>query len=261
MIRQTQLEITWDGPIPSLAEQRISLSLFGPALNHLLVATRRIASNMVSKALEPAETGRFANEARQVDVEIAGVLNNSSGVSAVLTFQSPDAQQPLFNQLTEAVGVEFLESIEEEANGHLKNSSVRRYLQALPYALTRQKYFLHENGRAIKTVVVGAMNLARIGFNLPELREVTGRVSGVSFSPAPDEVRIRSDVGHVTALASPQNVQRALDLRETVVRAVIVSEQTGDRLLSLEDTSLPRYRPDPEYFLFKKWEKALRELA
>ena len=263
MITQTQLEIIWDGPIPSLNEHRVSLSLFGPALNNMLTAVRRIASNMVSSALEPAETGRFAKEAHQIDVEIDAVVGSSGGVAAVLTFQSPDLQQPLFNQLTEAVGTEFLESVISESQGFIKNSAVRNYLHSLPPALTSQRYHLHDNGRTIKTVQIGAMNLARLELDLPELKQIVGRIIGVSFSPAPHEVRVTETQSAriTTASSSARQVEQALELRELEVRATVLSSPVGDRLLSLEDASLPKSRADAGYFLFKKWEKALKELA
>jgi len=75
-------------------------------------------------------------------------------------------------------------------------------------------------------------------------------------------VRLKYEDGSFTAQASASQVQQALDLRQAVVRALVLNTgASGYRLLSIEDTALPYYRPDQEYFLFNKWEKALRELA
>jgi hypothetical protein len=180
----------------------------------------------------------------------------------MLTFQSPDEQQPLFNLLTETVGIELLEAIEAETQGHLKNSAVRRYLKVLPYGLVSQTYHLHENGRSIKKIRVGAMNLPDPTLDLPSLEEIVGKVAGVGFDPGPNEIRLKSDASQVTLLATPEQVQQALDLRNAPVRAIALCDITGSRrLIWMEDSTLPRYRPDPEYFLYGKWAKALQDLS
>src|SRR5213076_1312130 len=100
MAKNTQLEIVWTGQIQSLIEHRISLGAFADPLSNLLAAARRIASNMVGDALEePANVGRLAKEAHQIDIEIDAVIGSSAGVSTVMTFQAENTQQPLFDDM------------------------------------------------------------------------------------------------------------------------------------------------------------------
>ncbi len=74
---ETQLKIVWDGDTPGLAQHRLSLAEFGPALNRMLIAMRRIASGIVTQAQEGGDTGlrggRLAKLASQLDLEITGV--------------------------------------------------------------------------------------------------------------------------------------------------------------------------------------------
>ena len=266
MAKETQLEIIWTGPLPSLERHRVSLSAFSDPLCHLLAAARRIASNMVSDALEPADTGRLAKEAHQIDIEIGGVVGNSSGVSTFMTFQPPDLggakQQPLFNLLTENVGNALIDALEAESQGNLKNSGVRRYLQSLPSILTRQSYRLHENGRAIRHIVIDAMHLPEALPELPFLCEVIGSVIGVGFEPGRPEVKFKSEDGAlVTIVASANQVEKALELRSARVRALILRHGLKSRLMSMEDTSTPPFRANPEIHLFRKWDGLLRRLA
>jgi len=240
----------------------VSLSAFGEPLYLLLAAAKRIASNMVSEALEPANVGRLAKEAHQLDIEIGSVIGNSGGVATVMTFQADNAQQPLFNDLTENVGIVLLDAIDAERQGILKHASVRHYLQSLPTLLTHQTYVLHENGREIKRLDFGSMHLPEMPPELPYVVEIIGRVIGVGFDPGRSEVRFKAKEEQVTVPATPVQVQKALDYRSAEVRALILRHGPfKSRLLKLEDATLPRTRGDRETYIFKKWDGLLQRLA
>jgi hypothetical protein len=259
MAKIIQLEIVWDGPLPSLMEHRVSLNAFADPLCNLLSAARRIASNMVSDALEPAATGRLAKAAHQIDIELTGVIGNSGGVATVMTFQSNNSQQPLFNDMTENVGTALLDAIDAERQGILKNLGVRKYLQSLPSILTRQSYNLHENGRSIRHFEFGTMALPETPTELPYLMELSGRISGVGFEPW--EVRIKSDETRTIVPATQKQVERALEYRNTEVRALILRHGLKSKLLKLEENSAVRFRPDPETHIFARWNNLLQRLA
>lgn len=264
MSNTTQLEIVWDGPLASLNSHRVSLSAFAEPMNLLLVAARRIASNMVSEALEPAETGRLAKEARQIDIELSSIIGNSGGFGAELTYTPPPkyaGQQPLFNFLTENVGVALLDAIERESSGVLINAGVRKYLQSLPSTLTKQKYNLHENGRHIKSVEIGPMSISQSVDELPCLAQAVGRIVGVGFEPGRPEVRIKSEDNQITIPATAKQVERALEFRAVDVKAVWLKNGPKSRLLKLYDVSLPGFHPDPEVYVFAKWNALLTRLA
>ena len=261
MAKDTQIEIQWAGPIQSLLEHRVSLSAFSEPLSNLLVAARRIASNMVGDALEPAETGRLAKEAHQIDIEISGVTRGSAGISAVMTFQAENTQQPLFDEMPESVGLVLLDAIDQESKGNLKNSAVRKYLRSLPSLLTGQSYYLHENGRSIKRVDIGAMKLPELPEELPHLAEIFGRIVGVGFEPGKPEIRIKSDDTQLTISATPKQIDKALEFRNCEVHALILRHGLKSRLMTLRDASLPYLQADGEEFIFKKWNNLLTRLA
>lgn len=264
MAANVQLDIVWDGPITGLAEHRISLTAFGPALTQLVAAAKRIASNAVMRAAEPSETGRLAKLAHGIDIQIGAITEGSGGVAGLLTFEAPVSyQENLFFSLPEKTGLELIESIEAESKGEFRNAAVRSYMRALPQTLTRQYYRLHENGRLIKEITLGAVTLPEGMLALPYLQELVGMVAGVGFDPGRDEVRFKTDdAASVTAAANEQQVNTALELRHQKVRALVLqTESVGARLLTLVDAETDRPHYSDEVYIFDKWGRALQELA
>jgi len=262
MADRTELKITWDGPIKGLEKHRLSLNAFSLALVQLIAAARRIASNIVTNAAEPAESGRLAAAARNLDIEITGIIEGSSGINALLTFEAPDTSQvEMFNEFAESVGIELLESIRAESEGKQRNAAVRKYLQALPEQLTRQEYNLSDNGRSIRDVLIGKMDLPKLMLEpLPLLIESQGKVTGVGFEPR-WEVKVKGEgVNQVTAIATEQQVNMALDMRSRNVRALFVSSASGYRLLVIEDERMQRDRPTLDQ-IFDRWDATFRALA
>lgn len=261
MPKNVQLEVVWDGPIQSLEEHRISLSLFAQPLENLLSAARRIASSMVNDATEDVTVGRLSNVARQIDIEIGSVVEGSSGIQALLTFKGEDPQFALFNDIAENVGIALLEAIESESRSRLKNYSVRKYLSSLPRELTAQRYNLHENGRPIKRVEIGKVHLAECPPTIPFVVEMQGRVIGVGFDPGKPEVRLKGQDAPLTVSATEEQVDKALALRRVDVRAIVLRHGTMARLLRIEKSSIPMDLGDREEIVYRKWDGLLRRLA
>ena len=262
MTARTELEIVWDGPVKGLADHRVSLTMFGQALDLLMKAARRIASQKLTDALEPADTGRLASSAKNLDIEITAVKQGSGGFATFLTFEIPDSSQALlFNQLPESVGIELLDAIHSEANGTHRNSAVRNYLKALPKELTRQTYRLHENGRPIRNVEVSKLQLPEQQSPLPAFVLAEGRVAGVGFDPGRCEVRIKGEDGfQLSAAATARQVDQALGLRSQNVHVVAVTTAAGARLLTIETDTMRVKRPSLDD-LFDQWEETYRALA
>lgn len=263
MADQVQLDITWDGPVNGLAEHRLSLSAFGPALEKLLAAAKRIASNLVTRAAEPSETGRLANLARAIDIEITGIKEGSAGPACLLTFDAPVSyQNSLFGSLPERTGLELIEAIQAESEGQMRNTPVRHFLRALPPGLSKQNYRLYEGTRLIKEVTLGQVALPEGMAALPYLQEVIGMVTGVGFDPGRDEVRIKTDdATHVTALAVVDQVEKALSLRHEKVRALLLHSEFGAKLLTLVDNESLRPAFSEERYIFEQWDHAFKVLA
>lgn len=260
-----QLDIVWDGEAPGLQDHRLSLGAFGDALTSLLAALRRIATNIVGNAMEgeTAEVGRLATAARQLDIQIEAIKGGSSGFVGVVSIHTPQGESmQLFNELPETAGTQLLEAVESESKGILKNSAVRRYLRALPSGVYRQVYVLHDNGREFKRVELGSMAISEVLSDLPYLAEVHGRIVGVGFEPGKNEVRIKSDEGtHLTLMASSLHVDNALVLRNSHIKALAVIQESGSRLLRLQEADKGWSVPSREDAIFKRWEGLLRRLA
>jgi len=262
----SQLRVRWDGDVPGIAERRLSLNAFGQALEALLAALRRIATQMVSTAVgaEHPRTGRFANVARQLDIEITNIEHNSTGFDSVVTFAQPPDELPLFADLPGRAVLELLDSIERESNGQPANWSVRKYLATLPTGVHRQVYELHENGTTQKRVELGDIKILELPQDLPILREFQGQVVGVGFEPGRSEVRIKTENMTTSLSAGPDAVERALTIRHDEVRTVSVHIGNKARLISLNRASDPRIeftREVVEEHLFKRWNDVLARLA
>jgi hypothetical protein len=262
----TRLEITYDGTVPGLSEHRLSLNAFGPSLNALLRALRRIATNMVGDAVggNDVAKGRLKAAAKSIDVELYGVGRGSSVVGGVITFAPPPSPQfPLFADVADRAAQEFLDSIELEARGVMRNSGVRGYLRSLPPGLTKHVYTYH-NTRSSRTVTLQDVSIPSVAVP-PVVREQLGVVVGVGFEPGRNEVRLRHPEGKTiqSFAATEDQVNRAIQFRGTVVRALVLIGGKS-RILRLEAADAGRYEPtveDREKLIFERWHGVLNELA
>jgi hypothetical protein len=260
-----ELKIVWDGDVPGLDKHRLSLGAFGEPLTTLLQALRRIASNIVGNAIEdqPAEVGRLASEARQLDIEITNLAQSSSGVDCEIAVRTPPRETiPMFQYLPRMAGMELLEAIDSERNGTPKHAQVRKYLRTLPFGLVRQLYLLRENGAEIKKVEFGSMVLAEPNLKAPHLTELRGYVIGVGFEPGRNEIRIKTETSpNLVFSATPQQVEKALSLREGQVKILAVAQDDRSRLLRIQEGRYPWPRASRDEAVFDKWNGLLTRLA
>jgi hypothetical protein len=263
-----ELRIVWDGDVPGVAEHRLSIAAFGEALNLLLAAYRRIASNMFGAAEEYAVTGRLHNLTHLLDVEIAAIEGTSTGIVAYATFhQEALAQIPFFvTDIPERAAAELVESIEEEGNGRPRNATVRKFLAALPRGLAHQRYEVRNGGGPLHApVVLGEMHLPAPSLvDLPYLFEFAGDVIGVGFEPGKSEVRVRTvNNEHWQFSASTALVERALALRHGEVRGMGVRRKEA-RLLRLDAVDAKPFTLTVELaerHVFSRWDELLTRLA
>ena len=254
----TQLRVRWDGNVPGLAEHRLSLASFGEPLALLLAALRRIATQMVSTAVEAERPrfGRFANLARQLDIEVIGIEGNSTGIDAVVSFVPPPDMLPLFSEVAERAVIELLDSIDEERQGGVRNSAVRKYLRSLPDGVHKQMYELHDNGNVKRHVEFGDLAFTEVPPDLPSLVEVEGSVVGVGFEPGRSEVRVKADLGSPVFDANDEQVEAALQMRKAKIRALGVHDGKRSRLLQIARARDPRFKVTPEAIeehIFRRW--------
>lgn len=266
--KMTKLEVKFEGRVPGLQEHRLSLSSFGPALNDLLRAMRRIGTSIVGDAVgTEVITGRLRDVAKQIDVEVTGLIASSTGISALVTFTIPQGEQiPLFADLPERVVDEFLDAVHEESRGVWRNSSVRRYLRSLPSGLTSQTYTAVRNGGEPRTITIGAVSLTEL-HDMPYLKAFAGSIIGVGFEPGKNEVRFRVPEGErprqIALEATLTQVERALELRGSSVKGIALFAKQS-RLLRLRAAAEPDHRPtmeDCQKHIFERWGVLLQRLA
>lgn len=258
----TELKIKWEGGAPGVTDRRLSVGAFGEALNHLLSALRRIATNLVGDAVDDKSVGRFSAAARQLDIEIFDLVKDSTGFDSVVTIKAtPGVNFELFNDLPEVATSHLLDAIDAERQGILRHSSVRRYLQSLPSGITRQTYQLHQNGRVVKEYSFGSMDIAAVPEDVPYLVGFHGRIIGVGFEPGKLEVKIKTDSSTVLFSATHKQVEYALKVRDTDVHATAVVNNGSPRLLILREASTPLYRSERNSGVYERWDGLLRRLA
>lgn len=209
--------------------------------------------------------GRLANPARQLDIEIARLEEGSTGVVAVCTFQpAPTTSAQLLGTLAAVASLQLLEAIEQESTGHLRHATVRKYLNSLPSGVRHQSYSLNsEEHKLQKTVVVENMNLPQVPAEMPYLAQYNGNIIGVGFEPGKTEIRIKGEGPQVSLKATPEQVELALELRNTSVRALVIISDSA-RLLRLEAANAPSFEVNADQIsrhIFEKWDGLLRRLA
>jgi hypothetical protein len=261
-----EIKIRWDGEVRGIADRRLSLAAFGEPLTQLLAALRRIANQMVTQAVEPERpaSGRFANLARQVDIEITSIQGGSAGFDGIVTFAQPPNELPLFADLAERASMTLLDSIIRETEGRPTNWPVRSYLNSLPPGITKQTYDLYEGGTLRKHVEIGNVTLAEVPEEFPFLREIDGHIVGVGFEPGKPEVRIKGDAAIAIFGANAEQVEAALAIRHDAVRVFGVHAGKHSRLLRIGKSSDPRFVATPqaiEEHIFQKWEGLFARLA
>lgn len=273
LVMETQLKIVWDGDAPGLAQHRLSLAEFGPALNRMLIAMRRIASGIVTQASEGDDLGlrggRLAKVASQLDLEITGVEQGSLGLTMACVLRlAPEQASDAVRSLADQTCAEFVTAIEHESTGRLRNGMVREYLRSLPVGVKSQSYSVQRSdGSAVQTQV-GAVTLAELPADAPVLDEMVAIVMGVSFDPARPEVRIQDPKTKRTIVCSATVplVEQAVSLRSTPVRALVVQAVGKLRLLRLRSADASM-EPSDQFagtrgaLLWERWDELLRRFA
>ena len=257
------LRIEFDGTVPGLSEHRLSLGAFGEPIANLLKALRRIANTSISDAVgrSAPSTGRLPESIRQLDIELTGIVEGSSGVQGVITLRTPPGETiPLFD-VAKWSATQLLDALDEERRGNLRNVQVRNYLMSLPSGVTRQTYVLLQDHEEVKRVEFGMADLAAEVFGLPYLTEFIGRVTGVGFEPGRNQIRFQTETGQdLTIAATGEQVNYALEYRSEPVRVLMLQAEFRRVLwLQVETDSPPRLRV--EHFIFKRWDGLLRKLA
>lgn len=267
------LRITFDGDFPGLQEGGLSIASFGESMPKLLAAYRRIASGIVSDAIDRPGYGKgggkYAREAEHIDLELTALTHNSPLTLELRCSARPTDIQPppMFSEdLLEDAGKQLLRSIDLESKGQPRNAHVRRYLQSLPKGLRTQAYRLSRNNEEIGKVIVSMVSLVE-EVEWPVFEMIKGSITGVGFEPGNLEVRGKSEDGKTSfsAHAVAPDVEKALLLRGQTVEAVLWRESTKKaQLVGIGEVGSRHTITDPEknkQAIFREWDEALRRLS
>jgi len=263
-----KINIHWSGTAPGLAQHRLSIGAFAKALEQLLATYQRIASGLINNALDDPGYGvlggRFAKEAKHLDLEIGSISEGSLGLQVSCTSKFP-GNLDLFEDLPERAADQLLEFIDAEARGAPRHVGARKYLASLPPGITAQKYSLYSGSILKREVNLGDIDLPEFPQDVPHLEMVLGHIVGVGFEPGKPEVRLKVSEPSKTfgAAATDEWVQRALGARGIEVDALLmVGEKT--RLLWFKPASTEWRPPTPEQrseLIFRQWDELLGRLA
>lgn len=259
-----RIAITFDGDVRGLAQHRLSLQAFGPALVELARAFRRTASNILTSAAEDdVATGRLHRQAECIDLELTEVKPGSTMPVFDVTFVQ-GGQQPLIADIVERAAIRFLEDVEGEASGQPRSSVVRKFLAKLPDGVTHQNYAVLDGNRVLKTVSFGTPRLPTLPPDLPRLTYVTGTIAALGFVEGASFVDIAIEGGRsVESAASLAQVETALQLRGETVQALIL-EGARSRLMWIRSAAT-RFEPLPPDArterIHKDWSETLAALA
>lgn len=264
---RTQLTIKWETAEPGV-RGRLSLAAFHEPLGLLLRAYQRIASGVLTDALEDSEYGmrggRYHAEAKYVDLELVAVHEGSTVLDLDCVARTPPgATIDAFNDLPDRAMMTLVESIKDESSGVPRNAMVRNFLRSLNGHVVSQRYSIFTDGEQRLSVDVGKTNLVeQVAIESPNLLEVHGAVIGVTFEPAAPEVRLRAGGSTLSCAASARLVEQALHLRGENVRGMVLTDKHYRLLWLRRDEDQPL--PDAEARsrrLFARWDKVLRRLA
>lgn len=265
------LRILFDGDVPGLDKHRLSLSAFGDAFQKLIAAYRRIASSILSDAIESSSSaygsrgGRYARMATMLDLELKSVENGCVELAIVGTQEvPPQTNYDLVNGLAERAGNMLLDAIQVESQGEWRNHMVRSYLSALPKGLSRQRYSLASGSGTPRTIEIAGINVSLLPKSSPFFDRIEGTIVGVGFEPGPTEVRIKSEGGIDTFAASPKQVSAALELRGAPIQALVLKGTPVKRLIWAKrtgDVKAPPTAKEIRQYVSATWDVVLRRLA
>lgn len=265
------LKIHFEGDVPGIQEHRLSVAAFGEVLLHLRQALRREVSNIHAKAEDEAprsSTGRVHRWAEDVDLEVARVGKGSLGLELHARHGAGRGRNMVLPTIAHAAMLRavttVVDDMEQESRGHPTSTVARDTLAKMPPGLTLQRYEVWDDDKKVKEAVVQRVERVDETAPLRGLVDVTGFVVGVAFPPGEPCVHVRGDDDVVVkATASPEQVEQALAMRESRVRAVIVDDRPRRLLWIRKVDQSQKFQDDAERtdHVFRRWADLLEVLA
>lgn len=265
-----EFRIRFDGNASGLAEHRLSIAEFGPAMVKLLAAVRLAAQEAAGGKANANQRYKASKIGKQFDLQLATITDGCVNLSFLIVpfaiGSGIDAVSDDFNRVAEKTAELVVRDLDAEWNSTSPtgNLAVRRFFESLPAGVQQQEYGAYSGGRLIrKTELVAreSNDMARV--EVPRLADIQGRIFGVRFDPP--RIDIRDAAGAIHRCRSTSNlIQTALDLRENPVAAKVLVRRDGVRLLILRGAGARVFVPtanERRKHLYTKWDGTLRKLA
>lgn len=271
---ETRLKIVFDGDDEAVHAGRLSIATMGESLMLLLAALRRTASGIVKQAEDDesdgsvSETGRIAQEAKILDLEIVSLDKGSLDLSmAFVSKGHPQSakRRRLAENLTLDTADRFLSDIDAESRGRERNSHARRFLRSLPAGVRTQKYSVSVGERLVREITIAQVVTTPPVPRMSVGRTVTGTVASIGIEPGREYVELREGSRGVRMrVGNRADTDRAFAMSAGLVTAFAVFPPDGQpRLVWIRPASEPR-RLNPSMlsdYIFGRWAKTLKELA
>jgi hypothetical protein len=259
-----QLKIRFDGVAEGMAEHKLELGAFGAALTQLVASLRRMASAMVTEAMEH-ESGRLKRGA-----ELRVFLDSLSGGCVQLNMDvttppiASGYNMELFNDLAARTAEKFVRALEDEGRGVARSVQARKFLSLIPPGVTSQKYEVHSDGKLLYETTLGVFKLADEMVDLPVVIKTDAKIVGIIFEPT---LEVRFDAGNgvrFACSASSEMIDKAILLHRERVTIMATLLGSKGRLLWI---GIPSSIPAPmtksarSNHVLSRWQKTLAELA
>ena len=261
-----QLRVVWEGSAPGLAEKRLSLLAFGPALNALLKAAKNVARRQVAAARGEEYDPETATKSSLVDLQVSAFTGGSADTMLeVVPIPSAIGGASLFEDFGAEIVRDLRLSLEHESSGRRRDRFVSEYLSSLPSGLTRQSYTIIIDGKAEEPLEIREMTLLELPPPPTALVIVKGIVEGVSFGEKGEPgIRFAPWTGKVLSLiATKAQVEDAVRLRHEKTQALVLMT-ARPRLMWVRKEDAPVFSmTDDERRLhfMSRWAGVLTELA
>lgn len=259
-----QLKIRFDGTTEGVSEHKLELGAFGDALKQLVASIRRIASSMVTEAMEQPH-GRLARGA-----ELRVFLDSISGGCVQLNMEVAAPPVPvgfsgnLFDDLAERTAEKFIKALGDEGRGVTRSAQARKFLSFIPSGVTSQKYEAWSDGKLLCEATLGAVKLADEMVDFPVVVKAEAKIAGITFEP---NLEVRFDAGggtKFTCSASRDMIDKAIVLHKETVAIVATLLGNKGRLLWIGEPSsfpAPMSKNERSNHVLSRWKNTLAELA
>lgn len=264
-----EFRIRFDGPVPGLSENRLSLAAFRTPLSKLLQALRQTADS-VKQGKDRSRTGKFG---KLFDLQLIQITDGCATPHfAFVAAKTDEVSEEKITQILTTTLVRFIDELKSEWRSSApRESGISKYLQSLPKGLTTQEYEGIVDGKTVGKAILSTRIAAEpdkdddFRRTAPRLRQVVCKVVAIRFASKDGRITLRTPTGETFVCHA---ATRLLDLatkeyKNPLVAQILVRHDMN-RLISIRDEhGLFEQMPleDRRQHLLSRWSETLKRLA